>query len=136
MRGLISWGTWADGMNFHGGHQDVLVEECEISYTGDDPYGLWPDSVAATQDHANCQRNIVLRNNVGRWPRQGGPSNGGNRAGSHYVARNYPDCAGNIAGGGGNWHCCFASYGGGSGVVYLNNHCEGTRTARPIPNVA
>jgi hypothetical protein len=121
-------------MNFHGGHQDVLVEECEISYTGDDPYGLWPDSVAATQDHANCQRNIVLRNNVGRWPRQGGPSNGGNRAGSHYVARNYPDCAGNIAGGGGNWHCCFASYGGGSGVMYLNNHCEGT--ARPIPNVA
>jgi len=23
--------------SFHGGHQDVLVEDCEISYTGDDP---------------------------------------------------------------------------------------------------
>ena len=21
VRGLVSWGTWADGMNFHGGHQ-------------------------------------------------------------------------------------------------------------------
>ena len=57
--------------SFHGGHQDVLVEDCEISYTGDDPYGLWPDSVASTEDPANCQRNIVLRRNIGRWPRQG-----------------------------------------------------------------
>lgn len=71
VRGMISWGTWADGINFHGGHHNVLVEDCEISYSGDDPYGLWPDSVQATEDSANCQRNIVLRNNVGRWPRSG-----------------------------------------------------------------
>merc|ERR1712216_968363 len=29
--------------------------------------------------------------------------------------------------GGGNWHCCFATYGGGSGVQFLNNHCEGAQ---------
>ena len=65
--------------------------------------GLWPDSVASTEDPANCQRNIVLRRNIGRWPRQGGPRQGGNHAGSPYVARNYPDCDGNIPNGGGNW---------------------------------
>ena len=110
---------------FHGGHQDALVEDCEISYTGDDPYGLWPDSVAATEDRANCQRNIVLRNNVGRWPRQ---ANGNLRAGAS-APRDFRDCAGPKphAHGGGNWHCCFASYGGGSGVQFLNNHCEGER---------
>ena len=88
--------------------------------------------MASTEDPANCQRNIVLRRNIGRWPRQGGPRQGGNHAGSHYVARNYPDCDGNIPNGGGNWHCCFASYGGGSGVQFLNNHCEGERQT-PLP---
>ena len=103
----------------------MLVEDCEISYTGDDPYGLWPDSVAATADHGNCQRNIVLRNNIGRWPRQ---AHGTLRAG-YSAPRDFPDCAGKAgkATGGGNWHCCFATYGGGSGVQFLGNHCEGAQ---------
>jgi len=28
LRGIINWGTWADGINLHGGHHDVLVEGC------------------------------------------------------------------------------------------------------------
>ena len=114
LRGVISWGTWADGINFHGGHHDVLVEDCEMSYTGDDPFGLWPDSKLATEDRDNCQRNIVLRRNVGRWPRQTGGSAGKKNP------RDNPNCTAAT-----NAHNCFAQYGGGSGVMWLNNHCEG-----------
>ena len=61
----------ASGINFHGGHHDVLVEDCELSYTGDDPIGLWPVSTDAKADRSvDCQRNIVIRNNTARWPRQ------------------------------------------------------------------
>ena len=128
VRGMVSFGTWADGMNFHGGHQDVLVEQCEMSFTGDDPFGLWPDSVQATADRANCQRNIVLRNNVGRWPRQARGNSSVRIAAGHFAPRDFPDCADfpePQRAGGGNWHCCYATYGGGSGVYFLNNHCEG-----------
>ena len=31
LRNLTSWGSWADGINFHGGHKNALVEGCEIS---------------------------------------------------------------------------------------------------------
>jgi hypothetical protein len=31
----------ADGIHFHGGHKIALVEDCEISYTGDDLYAVW-----------------------------------------------------------------------------------------------
>ena len=60
----------ADGINFHGGHHNILIEQCEMSYTGDDPYGLWPVSEDAQANPISCQTNIVLRNNTGRWPRQ------------------------------------------------------------------
>ena len=127
IRGLISWGTWADGINFHGGHHNVLVEDCEISYTGDDPYGLWPDSVQANENRGNCQQNIVLRNNIGRWPRQARGGHDVRVAAGHYAPRDFAACGCNDhkCEKGGNWHCCFATYGGGSGVQFLNNHCEG-----------
>ena len=35
LRNPTAWGSWADGINFHGGHKNALVEGCEISYTGD-----------------------------------------------------------------------------------------------------
>ena len=28
-------GTWADGVNIHGQHQNVLVEHCEVVHSGD-----------------------------------------------------------------------------------------------------
>jgi hypothetical protein len=42
LRNLTSWGSWADGINFHGGHKYGLVEDCEISYTADDLCGCLP----------------------------------------------------------------------------------------------
>ena len=48
----------------------MLIEKCELSFTGDDPIGLWPVSADAKKDPEQCQQNIVIRNNVARWPRQ------------------------------------------------------------------
>ena len=68
---LVSSATQADGINLHGGHHNVLIEGCEMSFTGDDPYGLWPVSADAREDTFSCQQNIVLRNNVARWVHRG-----------------------------------------------------------------
>ena len=116
----------------------MLIEDCEISFTGDDPYGLWPDSVQARQNRGNCQRDIVLRNNIGRWPRQVQGSNSVQIAAGHFGPRDFPNCGCDhrcdhdscdktTCDFGGNWHCCFATYGGGSGVQFLHNHCEGAQ---------
>ena len=131
LRGIISWGTWADGINLHGGHHNVLVEQCEMSYAGDDPYGLWPVTEDAKADPISCQTNIVLRNNTARWPRQ--YINVFNTVHSGNSARDFPqcDCSGKF--GSNNTHnngkcfihACFATYAGGSGVQFLNNRCEG-----------
>ncbi len=154
LRGIINWGTWADGINFHGGHHNVLIEDCEMSFTGDDPYGLWSVSADAHADSFSCQQNIVLRNNIARHPRAGGkekeprflPKNQScepSAAGlNHSSSRTFPDCdcsgvpAENICGipnktsGRLNQaiccpHSCFATYAGGSGIQFINNHCEG-----------
>jgi hypothetical protein len=34
-------GTWADGINIHGAHRNILVEDCAINHTGDDTYAIW-----------------------------------------------------------------------------------------------
>jgi hypothetical protein len=131
---------WADGLNLHGGHHNVLLEGNEMSMTGDDPYGLWPVSVDARQDNFSCQQNIVLRNNIARWPRAGGEGQGRVAAGGK-SARDFPDCdcksvppqhvcAMNRTTHKMNQatccpHSCFATYAGGSGVQFLNNTCEG-----------
>jgi len=131
IRGIISWATWADGINFHGGHHNVLIEGCEMNYPGDDPYGLWPVSRDAKADPISCQTNIVLRNNTGRWPRQHRWMNtvhGGKSAIS------FPDCdcadappeARNAHKNGICFeHACFATYAGGKGIQWINNRCEG-----------
>lgn len=138
LRGIVSWGSWADGINIHGGHHNVLIEGCEISFSGDDPFGLWPVSSAGEAHFCEPrmrQQNIVLRGNVARWPRQHG-----GKAGVHGTsARSFPDCdcsdvkRGNQAnqsvtrdGGVCFSHACYATYASGSGVQFLNNHCEGS----------
>ena len=131
LRGIINWGTWADGINFHGGHHNVLIERCEMSFTGDDAYGLWPVSEDAKADPVSCQTNIVLRNNTGRWPRQHA---GMNTVHSGTSARNFPQCdCGDVPLPSRNTHnngkcfihACYATYAGGRGVQWLNNRCEG-----------
>ena len=65
--------SWADGINFHGGHKYGLVEGCEISYTGDDLYAVWPQSTArpgfeGEHDPRDCSNHIIFRDNIGRYP--------------------------------------------------------------------
>jgi len=95
--------------------------KCELSYTGDDPIGLWPVSADAESDPVQCQQNIVIRNNVARWPRQ----YAGMRAGSS-SPRDFSrcDCL-DVPSGQCYRHPCWATYAGGSGVQWVNNHCEG-----------
>jgi hypothetical protein len=122
----------ASGINFHGGHHDVLVEDCELSYTGDDPIGLWPVSTDAKADRSvDCQRNIVIRNNTARWPRQY-PGQKAGQNGSYARDEAACDCSDETTANGTNikgcWgHYCFATYAAGEGVAFLNNHCEGAR---------
>ena len=76
------------------------------------------------------QQNIVLRNNVARWPRQ----HGGKAGSDGTSARSFPDCdcsdvpRGNQkdqTNGSCFSHACYATYASGAGVQFLNNRCEG-----------
>ena len=134
LRNLTTWGTWADGINFHGGHKNALVEDCEISYTGDDLYAVWPQATFrpgfnTTHDPRDCSDNIIFRNNIGRAPRNGfagpeyfckggckkwsGDNDGGSTNGVH---------KGIIQSTG----TCFSLWGAGSNMAIVDNHCEET----------
>ena len=41
-------GTWADGMNIHGQHANVLVEGSTVQYSGDDSFATWSIGAAQT----------------------------------------------------------------------------------------
>ena len=49
IRNYRSGGTYADGINIHGAHRDVLVEGCDIALTGDDCFAIW--SIGALADN-------------------------------------------------------------------------------------
>lgn len=121
VRGLRSWGSWADGINFHGGHHNVLIEGCELSYTGDDPIGLWPVSADDEHDPNQCQKNIVIRNNIARWPRQYSNARAGATSPRDY---NKCDCS-DAPKGECYSHACYATYAGGRGIQWINNSCHG-----------
>merc|ERR1712066_972438 len=65
---IVCDGTWADGINLHGAHEDVLVQDCDIKNTGDDTYAIWSVSPGAD--------NITFINNIAAnpWFRRGGSS--------------------------------------------------------------
>jgi len=101
---LRSDATWADGMNIHGAHKDILVQDCYVGSSGDDSYAIW--SVGALAD------NITFKNNVGvnPWFR-----NGGSSAPTGY-----------------SWSDnCFAVYGGKSST-FIDNSCAGGNDANVI----
>eukprot|EP00927_Polykrikos_kofoidii_P056117 TRINITY_DN50292_c0_g1_i1.p1 TRINITY_DN50292_c0_g1~~TRINITY_DN50292_c0_g1_i1.p1 ORF type:complete len:440 (+),score=57.79 TRINITY_DN50292_c0_g1_i1:114-1433(+) len=99
---LVCNGTWADGMNIHGAHSNVLVRECEIRHTGDDTYAIWSVGLPGAD-------NITFISNVAEnpWFRKGGSS----------AASGYP-----------NTDNCFAAYGGKTSA-FLNNTCTGGHDA-------
>ena len=41
VRGLRTNGTWADGMNVHGAHVNVLIEDSTTRCTNDDSFAVW-----------------------------------------------------------------------------------------------
>lgn len=112
LRHLTSWGSYADGINFHGGHKLGLVEGCEISYTGDDLYAHWPQSTfrpgfETKHDPRDCSDHIIFRNNIGRYPRFGtGPST---ICGTDCSSHPNP---------------CFSLWGSGANMAIIDNHCE------------
>jgi hypothetical protein len=52
-------GTWADGVNIHGQHINVLVEGCTIANSGDDNFAMW--SIGAAQHNVTFRNNIAIR---------------------------------------------------------------------------
>tara|TARA_B110000208_G_scaffold176848_1_gene223557 strand:+ start:151 stop:3924 length:3774 start_codon:yes stop_codon:yes gene_type:complete len=123
LRNITTWGTWADGINFHGGHKNALVENCEISYTGDDIYAHWPQATFRpgfnnTHDPRDCSNNIIFRNNIGRKP-----SNG--FAGPDKFCKN--GCLKWSNGIRQSTGVCFSLWGSGSNMAIIDNHCEETR---------
>jgi len=108
IRKVICNGTWADGMNIHGAHQNVLVEDCEIRNTGDDVFAVWSVGVPGA-DNVTFQRNIAAN----PWFRPGcfWFKNGNE-------ASNY----------------CFAFY-GGKGSKILNSTCTGAKYVVSYGNI-
>lgn len=95
-------GTWADGMNIHGGHQNILIKDCQIRNSGDDNYAIWSVGLPGAD-------NISFLNNVGKnpWYRPGGSSQ-------------IPGWS--------NTDNCFAVYGGKSST-FTGNSCSGGKNA-------
>jgi len=50
-------GTWADGVNIHGQHTNVLVEGCTVVNSGDDCFALW--SIGADLDNVTFKNNYA-----------------------------------------------------------------------------
>merc|ERR1719221_460842 len=110
VRNLRCNGTWADGINFHGAHRNILVEDCDIRNCGDDTYAIW--------SIGDLAENITFRNNVAVKPRY------------------RPGCWSSWT----PWKCdqrdaedwtkqyCFAIYGGKTSAFY-NNVCTDARDA-------
>jgi hypothetical protein len=44
VRGLVTSGTWADGVNVHGAHKNIRIEGCNVSHSGDDAYAIWSEN--------------------------------------------------------------------------------------------
>lgn len=54
-------GTWADGINVHGAHREVLIENCTIEHSGDDAFAMWSSGAS--------EEKITFRNNFAKMPR-------------------------------------------------------------------
>jgi hypothetical protein len=69
VRGLRVTGTWADGVNIHGSHTNVLVEGCSVSRSGDDAFAIW--------SQRSGDSGIRFHNNTAISPRYPGATNAG-----------------------------------------------------------
>lgn len=117
-RRLQSNGTWADGVNIHGEHNGVLVEDSVIANTGDDGFAVWSNGDKLT--------NVTFRNNTMAYPR----CCDGVWAGKPLYPPPQPDCSNTSISGPypyPGWGVnCFAMYGGGSFNKFIDNKCIST----------
>jgi hypothetical protein len=106
IRRVVTNGTWADGLNIHGAHKNILVDSCDLRNLGDDAYAIW--SVGGAAD------NITFQNSRAEnpWYRQGCHSGAGN------YKSNY----------------CFAVYGGKTSK-FQNIECYGAKSVVAYGNV-
>jgi len=109
-RRIVSGGTWADGVNVHGEHDNVRVEQSVISNTGDDGFAMW--------SNGDKLSNVVFANNTMNFPRWDG----------HWPAQVDCDDPARPDVANGTWGVnCFAMYGGGRGNQLLDNACVSTK---------
>ena len=59
VRNMRMNGSWADGVNIHGQHRNVLVEGCTVIDSGDDNFASW--SVGAGQDNVTFRNCVAIR---------------------------------------------------------------------------
>lgn len=104
-RGIVGLGTWADGANVHGGHRNILFENCHIKYAGDDCFGVWGGYARSAY-----QTNVTIRNNTFTWCRY--PVPGGKNASF------LKSCTGVAR--------SIGIYGTGKGLAILDNILEST----------
>jgi hypothetical protein len=96
---VVTYGTWADGLNIHGAHKNILVESCDLRNLGDDAYAIW--SIGDGAD------NITFLNNRAEDPVY--------RPACHARKGHFKSTF------------CFAVY-GGRHSRHLNNQCHGARS--------
>jgi len=108
IRKVVCHGTWADGLNIHGGHQNILVEDCDVRNTGDDVYAIWSVGIPGA-DNITFQRNVAAN----PWFR--------------------PGCFW-FKHGSRNSNYCFALY-GGKGSKIINSTCTGAKYVVSYGNI-
>merc|ERR1712070_1123764 len=93
---------FADGVNVHGGHKRITVQNCVLDNTGDDGMAIWNGKVGGQGAEAQTE-DISFINNTVITPvyRQEGHEDGDN--------------TGRV--------CCYALFGGGSRFVLQGNQC-------------
>ena len=114
IRNYRSGGTYADGINIHGAHRDVLVEDCNIALTGDDCFAIW--SIGALADNISFVRN-VCSHRCGRCP----------TAGQHGAEVCHQVCNHLLPDGMVRGFGCYAAYGGKTSA-FINNTGEDCST--------
>lgn len=96
VRGISSEGSWADGLNVHGAHTNIVIENCNLRNSGDDVFAMW--------SQADKMTNVTFSNNTADNP-------------------TYPWNASSIPKWGTNHVNCFAAYGGSGQLKWLGNRC-------------
>lgn len=102
---LVTNGTWADGVNIHGAHENILVRDSIVQNSGDDAFAVWSVGLPGASN-VTFVDNLAVR----PWFRPGGSK-------APIGWRNTSEC--------------FAVYGGLS-VRVLNNTCVESHLAITI----